>query len=288
MKRNSGFSLVEFLVVLAIIVMLVSLLLPVFIQSREAARRVGCINNLKQLILATQSYYASNNVLPSGSFDGGGPLPETDEGDRMSWITSLLPYNEQYTIFNMTNFSLGVLDPQNHSVRMATMSSLLCPSSYRGRWAHQYWPTPLPAGMDGMSSYAGCHHDVEAPIDLDNHGVFFRNSRIRHIDVTDGLSQTLFIGEVAEPSPLGWMSGSRATLRNTGHPINEELRRQLEKQEVAVPPRFVGGFASKHGDGADFAFGDGSVRFLKEAIDPGVLRLLGNRSDGEAIDDSSY
>src|SRR5690606_29760896 len=72
-----------------------------------------------------------------------------------------------------------------------------------------------------QSCYAAVHHDVEAPIDVDNHGVFFLNSRIRYEDIIDGSSQTLFLGEViAEQGGLGWMSGTRATLRNMGTPIN--------------------------------------------------------------------
>ncbi|APW63163.1 DUF1559 domain-containing protein [Paludisphaera borealis] len=293
MKRNAGFSVVEFLVVLAIIIVLISLLLPVFVRGREAARRISCINNLKQMILATQGYYSMNNVLPSGSVDYGGPNPDVAGGDRMSWITSLLPYNEQRSLFDSINFDLGVLNAANHTVRVSSISMLLCPTSAAWRQSFQNWRTPsvrvvIPGVQDGLSTYAGCHHDVEAPIDVNNSGVFFRNSRIRFDDVTDGLSQTLFIGEVAEPSSLGWMSGSRATLRNTGHPINDEQVPSIQSKDVPLPPQFVGGFGSKHTGGAIFAFGDGSVRFLNESIDPAVLRLLGNRSDGEAIDDSSY
>jgi prepilin-type N-terminal cleavage/methylation domain-containing protein/prepilin-type processing-associated H-X9-DG protein len=313
MKRNAGFSLVEFIVVLAIIALLLTLLLPVLLRGREAARRVQCVNNLKQMALALQSYQASNNVLPSGCYDVGS---DADGGvGRMSWFTSILPYSEQYGVFSAIDFDRGALDVGNRTVRNTQMSMLLCPNT--DRWSRHWpmfppWSPPASSPEEvAVSSYAGCHHDVEAPIAADNHGMFFRNSRIRAIDVTDGLSQTLLIGEVAHPSAFGWMSGSRATLRNTGHPINgvtadafgkagpppslkdggmtaEALERMVEVDESTVPPGFVGGFGSRHGAGANFAFGDGSVRFLVETIDPGVLRLLGHRSDGEAIDDSSY
>jgi hypothetical protein len=73
----------------------------------------------------------------------------------------------------------------------------------------------------GGSMYAGVHHDVEAPIDVDNHGVFFLNSHVTRLDVVDGLSHTLFIGEkVSDGIDFGWMSGTRSTLRNTGSPLN--------------------------------------------------------------------
>ena len=147
---------------------------------------------------------------------------------------------------------------------------------------------------------------------MDNHGGFYLNSRVRVVDVVDGLSQTIFVGEVAVPSPLGWLSGTRATLRNTGHPINgvdlstleltepanpplpedltaRDLETRIELGTLAVSPRFVGGFSSAHpGKGANFAFGDGSVRFLKQTIDRSVYRRLGHRADGEPIDDDAY
>src|SRR5204862_834252 len=88
----------------------------------------------------------------------------------------------------------------------------------------------------GRTNCAACQHDVEAPIDVDNHGAFYLNSRVRVVDVSDGLSQTIFVGEVAVSSPLGWLSGSRATLRNTGHPINGVDLSTLELTEPANPP----------------------------------------------------
>ena len=240
------------------------------------------------MILATHSYQASHGVLPSGCVDAGGPLADVDEKNRMSWITSMLPYAEQNGVYNAIDFEHGVFDVQNQTAKASTMSMLVCPSSgiKRQLTTAFSWTVAAPPGLEGLSSYAGCHHDVEAPIDVDNHGVFFRNSRIRPIDVTDGLSQTIYIGEVAYPSKLGWMSGSRSTLRNTGHPIN-----QVEAEASAnaeLPKGFVGGFGSRHEGGSIFAFGDGSARFIKESIDPAVYRLLGNRCDGEAIDGSSY
>jgi len=297
MKRRAGFSLVEFLVVLSIIAFLISLLLPVLTRSREAARRIGCVNNLKQIALALQTYYTSNDVLPSGASDHQSPDedgPEEVEGDRIGWIASLLPNAEQMSVYGGIDFERGPFDPINNTARTTTMSILLCPSSDRGRWAQGWWnpalsPTPPPAPSSvGISTYAGCHHDVEAPIGLNDHGVFFRNSRIRYEDVTDGLSQTLFVGEVADPSSLGWLSGSRASLRNTGHAINDPSGISNEVNGGSAPPGFVGGFGSSHGPGANVTMGDGSVQFLRNSIDPMVLRLLGNRSDGEAIDDSSY
>ena len=140
----------------------------------------------------------------------------------------------------------------------------------------------MPVGGRPGSSYAGCHHDVEAPIDVDNHGVFFLNSRVSHDGLTDGSAFTIFVGEKRNQAwdAGGWMSGTRATLRNTGTPINATGHGR--------PPDFVGGFGSHHLQGANFAFGDGSVRFLSERINPAVYRLLGHRDDGEPINENAF
>jgi prepilin-type processing-associated H-X9-DG protein len=126
---------------------------------------------------------------------------------------------------------------------------------------------------------------VEAPIDEDNHGLLFLNSRIRVRDIPDGTSYTIFLGETADEHPLnasldnlGWMSGTRATLRNTGLLPKEELQQEDELLSV-------GGFGSYHTAGLTmFAFGDGHVRPLSPEIDPEVYRSLGNRADGKLID----
>ena len=93
---------------------------------------------------------------------------------------------------------------------MTWINSFLCPSDgSAGRSWFTAWLPPARGNEPGRSSYAACHHDVEAPIDEDNHGVFFLNSHVRVIDVTDGLSQTLFVGE------LPWQSSVGMGLRNS-------------------------------------------------------------------------
>ena len=114
--------------------------------------------------------------------------------------------------------------------------SLTCPTE-RPPGAIWFFGAGVPSRPNegGLSSYAGCQNDIEAPIDVDNHGVFYLNSRVRVIDVSDGLAQTLFVGEVVKSSPLGWVSGTRATLRNTGSPLNG-LDRKLVEEALAGPP----------------------------------------------------
>src|SRR5262249_5390654 len=149
----------------------------------------------------------------------------------------------------------------------------------------------------------------EAPIDAKNHGVLFLNSAIRYEDIPDGSSQTIFLGEkLNDGLGEGWASGTRASLRNTGTPVNSRFNSPLapgvaslsigvdEDDETAAAlkasppgtPAFVGGFASRHPGGANCAFGDGSVRFLKTSVSPGILKLLGSRADGEILDSDKF
>jgi type II secretory pathway pseudopilin PulG len=313
MRTRRAFTLIEFEVVSAIIAVIVALLLPAMVAARSASRRTNCINNLKQIDLALQSYLNAYNVLPSGSYDAVRPVASGSGGYQVSWIVSMLPYMEQSALYHAFNFQHGAEDPVNQTVRMSWLSSMLCPSDGS---AGQSWfaarPAPGQGVEPGRSSYAGCQNDVEAPIDEDNHGVFFLNSHVRVVDVTDGLSQTILVGEVPWRSSAGWVSGTRATLRNTGHPINgvtfaavalagagsprlpktltaQELDQKIDSGELKVAPTFVGGFGSSHvGQGANFALGDGSVRFLKQSIDATVYQRLGHRCDGEMIDGESF
>jgi prepilin-type processing-associated H-X9-DG protein len=177
-------------------------------------------------------------------------------------------------------------------------------------------PNPPVGGDPALTSYAGCHNDVESPIDAKDHGVLFLNSRIRYEDIEDGTSNTIFIGEkLADDTELGWASGTRATLRNMGWTVNTTLtpirtspnaassmapdevedatnlsasgRAAGKAAEEAKKP-IVGGFGSKHPGGSNFGLGDGSVRFLKNTINPKVLHLLGNRADGDLLSSDQF
>jgi prepilin-type processing-associated H-X9-DG protein len=176
---------------------------------------------------------------------------------------------------------------QNARVRQVQINVLRCPSD------------PNYSKDLALSSYAGMHHDVEAPIDVDNHGIFFLNSGIRNRDVSDGLSKTAFVGEkIVQPDlDLGWMSGTRWTLRNTGVPINiEEANRRRLGQDTADlldrsaerGPLPVGGFGSYHPGGANFAFGDGHVSFISENVAKEALQQIGHRADGELITNADF
>ncbi len=293
-RPRVGFTLIELLVVIAIIAVLIALLLPAVQAAREAARRVQCVNNLMQLGVAINNYEASHELYPPGVVNPTGPILNIPKGYHYSWMVQILPYIEQSNAFKKINFAVGAYDPPNNTVRAHVVNVFLCPSD----------AGTARTDAGARSSYAACHNDIEAPIDVNNNGVFFLNSAdALHDELTDGTSTTVFVGEkLLSGTDLGWISGTNGTLRNMGTAINAtsgnplgEIESGDEGEVVAAPkagepdPRaFVGGYSSRHAGGANFLLGDGSVRFLKNTIGGKVLRLLANRADGEMISADLY
>jgi prepilin-type N-terminal cleavage/methylation domain-containing protein/prepilin-type processing-associated H-X9-DG protein len=304
-SAGGGFTLVELLVVMAIIGILIALLLPAVQAAREAARRVSCANNLMQVSIGLANYEATYEMLPPGTIEPQGPIQSVATGYHMGWIVQILPQLDERNVFTHVDFAASVYHKKNDHVASLTLPVLNCPSERRDQ-----------SDMGrGISSYAGCHHDVEAPIDVNNNGVLYLNSHVRLAEVTDGLSHTIFLGEKrSDAKDLGWMSGTRATLRNTGTAINgtpvqesagsafslgpavsgvdaapEEAEGEGNADgSGAAPaggppynnPLYVGGFGSQHPGGANIAWGDGSVYFLSDSISLPVLQQLGHRADG--------
>jgi prepilin-type processing-associated H-X9-DG protein len=169
---------------------------------------------------------------------------------------------------------------------------------------------PSDIAVEGPS-YAGCHNDVESAIDANDHGVLYLNSRVRYDEITDGTAQTILLGEIVRGPTLGWMSGTRSTLRNTGEgignrdvvgPSSPVMRTFTSRnprdvlfdtveglaQDGIWPVDRTGGFASLHPALSNFLFCDGSVRAVHRTIDRRVYRCLGNRADQEPIDGSAF
>ena len=343
-RRERGYTFVEILVVIAIIGILVALLLPAVQAAREAARRSSCAKNLEQLIIAVHNYEMLHRVYPPGTINQTGPIKTLPQGYHHNWLIQILPFIEEKNTYAHIDSTVGVYDPNNMPVRRLNIAIFNCPS--------------MPGIGRGYSDYAGVHHDVEAPIDVTNNGTFFLNSRIGYFDLKDGSSNTLLIGEkITYAGDLGWMSGTRATLRNMGVPINtshrvspgmnrnhlphplayppgldidgsqtdamksvddtrialfgqtddtfsaRSYRRRYsgygwgaseDEEEEQLRPEFkipeditlaVGGFGSEHPGGAQFAVGDGSIRFCSETIDVLTFFQLGHRADGQLTSD---
>jgi prepilin-type N-terminal cleavage/methylation domain-containing protein len=284
--RQRGFTLIELLVVIAIIAILIALLLPAVQQAREAARRAQCKNNLMQVGLALMNYEDAWTRLPPGSVNQTGPIKNEPDGYHMSWIAQMLPQLEQPNVFKNIDFTRGIYDPANVLPRGARISVLLCPSDPGSPVVPVAPPppgSPLPAtaGMIAMTNFAGVHHDSEAPIDVTNNGAFILNKALRFRDFSDGISNTLLVGEhLLVASDLGWGSGTRGSLRNVGGPQN----RFKGFGAAPVPPMAlteVGGFGSAHNGGAHYLLGDSSVRFLSDSLAAPMWALLAHRADGQ-------
>ncbi len=276
-RTRPGFTLVELLVVIAIISILVLLLLPAVNAAREAARRTTCLNNITQLGLAVHNYEYHFEHLPPGVINPDGPIRNVAEGNHTSWIVQILPYLEENTLYARYDQQEGAYGPGNDAVRRAAVTTLECPSDPA---------VGTEEGEVALSSYVGCHHDSEAPIDENNNGLLFLNSAIRYSEIADGSSKTILLGEaVPSENDLGWVSGTRATLRNTSaiEPMDQSRWQPAGagEAEVVEDPLHVGGFSSAHAGGvANFAFADGSAKAISRDISPEILQLLGNRADG--------
>jgi prepilin-type processing-associated H-X9-DG protein len=262
-------TIIEIMFVLMIIFVLVALLLPSVLQSREQARRYQCRNNLMQIGLALRNYESTHDRLPPGTVDPNRPIKNVPRGYHVGWVVRILPHLEQAAAYRQFDFSVGVYDKKNNAAVGGSLVVMRCPTS---------------------GGYAGCHHDVEAPIDIDNSGVLFLNRCIALDDVTDGLSHTIFVGELIDGG-FGWAAGTRDTLRNTGTPISAtgSLLRAGTVVTAVDPEKVnalaVGGFGSPHIGGANFLFGDGAVRFLSAYISMPVYQQLGHRADGKLLSD---
>lgn len=278
--KQAAFTLVELLVVIAIIGVLVALLLPAVQAAREAARRCSCLNNISQLALAVHNYEFSTEHLPSGTISPEGPIRSEPEGQHVSWLVQILPYVEQHNAYRLFDQSAGAYARANSDVRALTIDLFICPS-YPGAAKNE-------DSTAARTTYAGCHNDQESPIDDDNTGLLFLNSKLRYTDILDGSSQTILIGEYrADEDELGWVSGTRATLRNTDRfDKNNFLRENRHQPGKSLPPAGpleVGGFSSAHPGGAQFAFADGSTKMVNKNIEPAVLHQLGHRADGKLL-----
>ncbi len=279
-----AFTLVELLVVIAIIGILVGLLLPAVQAAREAARRLQCSNNLKQLGLAVHQYHDIHNRLPSGMI-----YP-----NRVFWSAMILPHVEQTPLYQTLNFSLPFNDGTlpNGAACAKVLSIYRCPSSNSPEHVSvQGVANRVPTNYLAVGSGTATRDWGAGPAMLgrfDQDGSLFVNSRTNFASQIDGTSNTLVVGEClfdatvygVDDSGVGqiidhWYIGTADTvllqnafiaeasesMGSTGVAINnfQDSTIQVDEKELC--------FASKHTGGAQFVFGDGHVSFLPSTID---------------------
>ncbi|HEV3166076.1 MAG TPA: DUF1559 domain-containing protein [Isosphaeraceae bacterium] len=303
-RPGRGFTLIELLVVIAIIAVLIALLLPAVQSAREAARRAQCVNNLKQIGLAMHNYHTQMDTFPPGYISSTQTsLPNSPEtGPGWAWGTMLLNLLEQQPLYNTVNFSLQITDPSSVTVRTTRLAGFLCPSS---TWdtgpitlknsSGTVLITDLVAGQ-----YVGSAGQWEVEeFAAENNGVFYRNSRIGVRNITDGTTTTLMAGErsrnVADSTWVGVIPTAVSCTR-PGWPHQDcETANVLvlshtgpspDEQWVDTPNRKTAGaddFWSLHPGGCNFLFCDGSVRFIKETVNPHIFSYLSTRAGGEVL-----
>jgi prepilin-type N-terminal cleavage/methylation domain-containing protein/prepilin-type processing-associated H-X9-DG protein len=336
-----GFTLIELLVVIAIIGALIALLLPAVQAAREASRRIQCTNNLKQIALAAQNYMSAVGTLPQGmpfQVDANNP-GGTAFGQVLishSIFVSLLPQLEQQPLFNLVNFQVDIFNAPNFTVSATGVSGLWCPSDFKAAE-----PGTLPDGgqLDPgvttmrYTSYAGnsgtwvLWYQQDFPPQSRMNGLFYLRSAVTFASITDGTSNTFAFSERAHSmldadSALWWnwwSSGNYGdTMFCTLFPLNP-FRKVLGGDPTGDGREapFIISASSMHPGGANFAFMDGSVRFIKETVDSwaqdpatglprglafdaagpyketgvvrrGVYQALSTRNGGEVVDAASY
>lgn len=269
-NTRPGFTLVELLVVIAIIGVLVGMSVPAMQNMRELARRSNCEQNLVSLSLAMSSYSSRNGHYPIGTLAAEGPIRNEPDGYHHNWISGLLPMMDARAVYETLDRSVSVYATVNDQVRSLRLPAVQCPTANDIR--------------ENSSCYAGLHASTETGIDEDNDGVFRLNLAVRDEDITDGLSQTVFLGETLNrfDLDLGWLSGTRSTLRNAGHAINAERNKIRGPIDInqKIPATYVGGLASDHPGGVYLLMGSGEYQFRSDSMDQKLLRQLASRSDG--------
>ena len=318
-----AFTLVELLVVIAIIGTLVGLLLPAVQSARETARRTQCANNLRQTGLALHSFHDARRYFPSAFTSGSAPgnvnwrtLTTTTPSyfePGWSFFAFILPFTEESTLFSQLDLSLPILDSRNDVARSdaALVKLYVCPSDTSPRLIDvlDYGESSGADTLSGagtvitrapVSSYAGVLGRNDHEENGAFNGTFFRNSRIRIGQITDGTSKTVCIGErmsrMAEATWLGsitrsevvhangwWQQLGYAHRSRNYRPANVHTTCHIRNGKPNQADNSPSGFFSPHAGVCNFLNADASVRPLADDVDLDTFRALATRAGGEAV-----
>jgi prepilin-type N-terminal cleavage/methylation domain-containing protein/prepilin-type processing-associated H-X9-DG protein len=310
LRRRHGFTLIELLVVIAIIAVLIGLLLPAVQKTREAASRIKCQNNLKQIGLACHTYHDNNQRFPSGicvpvangasgatfvtDWPAGKILQPPAANVFGSWLMWILPYMEQGNVYAAVGTASSNYTQRDYTYCGSTtapgatyVSSYVCPSDNVPRQVITY-----SVYFFAINSYFANAGTSAWPLPTAGlNGVMFYNSQVRLTSITDGSSNTFLAGERYSYDPTynstqlledtrGWAwcnyNSGQDHLGDTAHPINSQA------SAIGNTARRTN-FGSNHTGGANFLLCDGSVRFVSNGIDIVTLQRLSVPNDGNAV-----
>lgn len=285
--KKSGFTLVELLVVIAIIGVLIALLLPAVQQAREAARRMQCTNNLKQLGLALHNYHDIHQNFPMASATGTG---------RISVQFRLLPFIEQQNLYDQAEYTNDY--HANLDLAKTRIDGFLCPSGPVEKSARatgtgdepdayttHYYGNSGPIGTNTLTGTA-YQQDASSFGAVAREGVFYKLKCYSFRDLLDGTSNTFGFGELSFAKYANYRGWTRGALqydatnlallgcKTHSQPIN------YGKNGASLSFN-AGGYGSEHPGGANFGMMDGSVRFVPQTVDMNVYRGLASRAGGE-------
>jgi prepilin-type N-terminal cleavage/methylation domain-containing protein len=280
-KRRTAFTLIELLVVIAIIAILISLLVPAVQKVRAAAARTQCMNNLKQIGLACHSFHDANKRLPSGA---------TGTTNNLGYTVYILPYIDQGPLFQLFNVAVGNnAAPNNVAAITQTVPPVYqCPSckvvdtettnAPTGKTLH-YFGNMGPIGTNPTSGVA-YKSTTTTQGGYSSQGVLGRNTKYKLVDITDGTSNTIMVGELA------WNDASCYRIWTRGADDNAIF---AAKNVVAAPNStpYNGSsnfnsvsFGSEHGGGFHALLADGTVRFVTDSVNMNILFSIAS-SDGK-------
>jgi prepilin-type N-terminal cleavage/methylation domain-containing protein/prepilin-type processing-associated H-X9-DG protein len=300
-SQRRGFTLIELLVVIAIIAVLIALLLPAVQSAREAARRIQCTNNLKQLGLACANYESTNGCFPGGQYNTV-DFYSGSTRENFSVLVRLAPFMEQGNAYNVANYSFRALNPENLTVAGIGINSLWCPSDGTvsqlltidanlndnpdgyglgytalppGNWKQAYTSYRGNQGLWGLRILTNASTYSQRIASMS--GTIYGQSAVTIGGITDGTSNTILMTEeghgLIDPATRNyfnpWNSAYYAdTLSHAFYPINPQRKNIGTPDSSDYDPDYVAmAVSSFHPGGANVVFCDGSVHFIKDTID---------------------
>ena len=289
-----GFTLIELLVVIAIIAILIGLMLPAVQKVRDAAARMSCQNNLKQIGLALHNYENANGKLPPRAFPTIGA----------SWGTLILPYIEQDNVFKLYLQDTDWRAPLNQPAVTRPIKTYKCPSSPERTASGTFSGGPWTSSVSDYGANGGLTPTLMArgwlPPTTSRNGVFMQGIQLKITDITDGTSTTLAVVEMAGRPNL-WRAGrDTGLIQNAGvkgpwaHTHNHIEARGHSTDGTTNPGSCTvncsnaDGIYGFHTGGANVVMMDGSVRFVTLGLNNFVLYAVATPSTGEVLNGSDF